>query len=355
MGVLKRLFSKTAFLVAGFALAIGVTAVYAAWTPSPKNPLDPLYSDDWNTLNHHASSWGREGDVLLPEDNVYLNTGGGVSMGSEVVSPGLLLDVEGRVGAVEYCDQNGGDCVATLDLSGAVTNVVVGGGLEIVNNEVGLSSAGCSAGQVLKFNGNDWACQADDAGLSNPGGSLSCSTGEVMKFDGSNWACAADDDSGGAGALSGFSCANNEILKFNGSAWACATDDAGSGGADLSSFGCASDEILKFNGTAWACAADNDSGGGGGGDDWGADVVNSNGSLSGDGTSGSPLQVNTTAIQNRVSGTCPLGQAIRTIAQDGTVICEAGAGSGGTDLSAFGCSADEILKFNGSAWACAIL
>lgn len=62
--------------------------------------------------------------------------------------------------------------------------------------------------------------------------------------------------------------------------------------------------------------------GGGGGDDWGVQVVQTNTAFTGNGTSVSPLGVNTINIQSRVSGSCPAGQSIRAIASNGTVTCE---------------------------------
>jgi hypothetical protein len=45
------------------------------------------------------------------------------------------------------------------------------------------------------------------------------------------------------------------------------------------------------------------------------------------------ISANTTNKQNRVSGTCPAGQSIRVIAEDGTVTCQADTNSGG-DITA---------------------
>ncbi|MGQ9734963.1 MAG: tail fiber domain-containing protein [Candidatus Bipolaricaulia bacterium] len=81
--------------------------------------------------------------------------------------------------------------------------------------------------------------------------------------------------------------------------------------------------------------------------------------------------VNTAEIQRRVTGTCAAGNAIREIGEDGTVACQpmgggditaviAGSGlsgggtSGDVALSLLtGCTANQVLKWNGTAWACA--
>ena len=118
--------------------------------------------------------------------------------------------------------------------------------------------------------------------------------------------------------------------------------------------------------------------------------------LSGGGTSGNvTLSANLAALQSRVTGTCVPGSAIRVVNQDGTVACEtddnttftAGAGlnlagtvfsladlgvttpkladnavttakiADGTialaDLGANGCSPGQVMKSNGTTWACA--
>ncbi len=225
MPLLTFITSRTGFLTLGLLLSIGIGTAIAAWTPSLKNPLDPLYATDWNDASHNASSWERDGTILAPGDNIFLNTVGGVGIGNTALSMGLKVDVEGRIGAMEYCDEDGNNCIAAADIGsgGGISGITTGGGLEINGTNIGIIST-CADGEIIKRSGGLWGCSTDatGSGLND----TICADNEILSYSGGSWICSAVVVSGGGIDLGGTVCGVNEIVKYNGSGWICSADDS---------------------------------------------------------------------------------------------------------------------------------
>jgi hypothetical protein len=256
-----------------------------------------------------------------------------IVIGNETLAPRLPLN------SVPYAVRT--EAAATADLLGGmfgasdvVTQVTGKDGVAAIKSgngvSVGLSTAGCTNGQVYKFNGTTFACGADanntytgGNGITVSGTTVSlattgCTNGQVYKFNGTSFACAADagtnftagigiDLTGGAIALNSSGCAAGSVWKFNGTTFACQPDAnttyTGGNGitvsgttVSLATTGCTNGQVYKFNGTTFACAAD----------------------------------ANTT-----LSATAPLNITNGTVSISGT-----------------GCTNGQFLKWNGSAFVC---
>jgi len=63
------------------------------------------------------------GDVFLGNNALFVDhSTGRVGIGDVSPDNGLKLDVEGKVGASDYCDQNGNNCTVATDLGGGIVN-----------------------------------------------------------------------------------------------------------------------------------------------------------------------------------------------------------------------------------------
>ena len=215
-----------------------------------------------------------------------------IAVGTETLAPRLALN------SVPYAVRT--QAAATADLLGGtvgagdvVTSVTGNTGVSATKSgngvTVGLSTAGCSNGQVYKFNGTTFACAADANNTYTGGGGISvsgttislsttgCAAGSVWKFNGTAFACQPEANNaytGGTGinvtgttiALSTTGCANGSVWKFNGTTFACAPDanttltaaaplNITSGTVSISGSGCTPGQVLQWNGSAFVCTS----------------------------------------------------------------------------------------------------
>ena len=109
--------SRALYFVLGVLIAIGGTYVYATWDQARTlNNADPteLTQANWNWMvqmieDEVANKWKLNGA------DVYYNAGD-VGIGDTSPDSDLKLDVEGKVGATEYCDEDGNNCTAAANL-----------------------------------------------------------------------------------------------------------------------------------------------------------------------------------------------------------------------------------------------
>ncbi len=202
-------------------------------------------------------------------------------------------------------------------------------GLERIGNNFGLISS-CADGELLKWNlgTSSWVCASDN----DSSAATLCAGGEYLDGDGNCYPIPVDTtltenevEAFIDGDETSFDDWDKNVLDDFSGDWGDLANipaDIADGDDDTTygvvadrglvltgtNFGliesCGNNEILKWDGVNWICSVDD-----AGGDDWGADVVISDATLSGDGTAGDVL----------------------TLAQQGA-------------------TADQVLKWNGSAW-----
>jgi hypothetical protein len=308
-----------------------------------------------------------------------------------------------RVGSVGYAlmsrSVKGGTVDATsvsvngsqvIDSSGHLTataGYVAGNGIAIdsTTRAISLNVSGCSSGQVLQYNGTNFACSAitgggggtvtsvtagagltggpitttgalsvnfgtaagtvaagNDArfGVANflrntPLSSSAPTTGQVLAFDGSNWSPATPTSgvtsvTGGTGLTGGtITTAGTLAVAYGTTAGTAAVgSDPRFGqatslqGVPLGAVSPSTGSVLKFDGTSWAA---------------GSDTTGVTSVGTGSGLAGGPITgTGTISIATGGVATTHLADGAVTFAK----------------LAQGGCTSGQVLKWNGTAWAC---
>jgi hypothetical protein len=235
-----------------------------------------------------------------------------------------------------------------------------------------IDDMGATNGQVLKWNGTIWAPAADNTGTG--GGNVSITAGNGIAVfnngansftisnegdtdpldDVTNASIAGGDVSGtfnnlqlktgvvGINELSNNSVASNNII--NGSVTA----------ADLNSMSATNGQVLSYNGSAWIPTT---LAGGGGGDNWGAQTAQTNTTLTGNGTTLSPLGL---ADQGAANGQVLKYTSLGWVPGDDTwgaqvattnaTISGNGTPASPLRIAAQSATTGQVLQFTGATW-----
>lgn len=232
-----------------------------------------------------------------------------------------------RVGSVAFALNARSVKGGTVD----ATSVSVNGTQVIDSNGKLTASAGYTAGPGISIDGTTRAISVSSSG---------CNTGQVLQWNGSAWQCASV--SGTGGGISGVS-GTAPITVMNGTTSPVVSVSVGT--------------------TAGTVAAGNDSRFGNATSIGGVAVASSaptNGQvLAFNGMTWNPTSVATGGVASVTAGTGLTGGTITTtgtiaIADGGVGSAQLAAGAVTFDkLAAAGCTANQVLRFNGTTWTCA--
>lgn len=310
---------------------------------------------DTNGADDLTSSSQANGDVTGPFSNLQ-------------IAAGVVGTTEIANGGVATAD------LADLAVTNAkiADNAVTTG--KIANGAITgakIDNMNATNGQVLKWNGTTWGPATDEKGVTNivQGNGIDVdvangvytiiNTGDT---DGSNditiFSQADGDISGPFNNLQikNGTVGNTEIM-LNG----VATNNIAPGavtGAKIAQMGATNGKVLKWNGTTWAPADDLS---GSGGDNWGSQVVSTNSTLSGTGVAGNVLgiaqQGATTGQVLRWNGTTWAPATVpgddwgaQTV-QKGNALSGNGTSGSPLNLAQQGATSGQVLKWDGAKWA----
>jgi hypothetical protein len=333
------------------------------------NKLDDMGAANGQALKWNGTTWTPQPDAVgtalpgpgidvVPSGNTYtiINTGDIDSFDDVTVNSAAGGDISGPFGDLQIKPS-------------VITN------LELTNNSVGtaniingaitgvkINNMGAAPGQVLKWNGTAWAPDLDNSGGDNWGAQVAV-TDLTLSGNGSNISPLKVAQQGAT---------NGQVLKWNGSTWFPATDGGDNWGTQVATVGAALtgngtsgsplnlaqqgaglSQVLKWNGSAWAPANDL-------GDNWGSQAVWTSPELDGNGTLGSPVKLDQQGATN--------GQVLKwdglswkpandggdnwgaQTASVGAALTGNGTAGNPLNLAQQGASVGEVLQWSGSAW-----
>jgi hypothetical protein len=97
-----------------------------------------------DAANGDALTFAANASLLSSGQRMVITTAGNVGIGDATPDGSLKLDVEGAVGASEFCDQNGNNCVAQADVGSGPKMSVDSGGADTENYWVKVADANLS-------------------------------------------------------------------------------------------------------------------------------------------------------------------------------------------------------------------
>ncbi|MFZ4634520.1 MAG: tail fiber domain-containing protein [Saprospiraceae bacterium] len=330
--------------------------------------------DDMGAVSGQVLKWN--GSTWLPGTDLSAGIDILAGQGIDVVANGSIFTVINTGDPNEFDDITI-NSVAGGDVSGMYDDLQLRpfavGNLELANNAVAntniqngtitankFNNMGATVGQILKWNGSAWG-PATDGG--DNWGAQSVIAGPAFSGNGTN---STPLNLAQQGAT------NGQILKWNGSAWTPSNDlgdnwgtqttqtnatltGAGTAGSPLgiAQQGATNGQIIKWNGSAWTPAADL-------GDNWGTQTAQTNATLTGAGTAGSPLGI---AQQGATNGQIlKWNGATWTPVDDAgdnwgaqtvqTAVSLSGNGTAGSPLAiaSQGATPGHVLRWNGTNW-----
>jgi hypothetical protein len=259
---------------------------------------------------------------------------------------GIAIDAQNRITNTGDNDNSPSNEIQTLTISNDTLRISAGNAVKLPVTTAGnvitspvLSGKGTAAdplsiaaqgavnGQFLKWNGTTWVPGTVNASGGDGWGTQAVETtpilsgkgtsaaplsiaqqgavnGQVLQWNGTTWVPGTINTSGGDGwgnqvaktntaTISGDGSATNPLNLANNAVTSDKVVDGGIQGVDINQMNATNGQVLKWSQTqsSWLPQADNTGGTGGTGDNWGTQKVEINATLTGDGTTSSPLSI----------------------------------------------------------------